>query len=557
VTSEGRTLAGISGNPGTGSQTFAYDGLRRVTSATLGGTTTTYGYDGDGNRTTVVVGATTTTYAYDTTDELVSVTGGISGSFTFDAYGNMTANAETSTAGATTYAYDTADRLLTIGPPGTIAKTAGFTYDALGRPSTRTVATTPQATVDTYSYAGTGKTVSRISTKVGNGTAVPLDGLLGADGSRLATNQNTGASFGWTLPDLHGNVAAVASSSLGTITDAIRYDAFGQVAASVTSSLPTPWRYQGRLLVDPTGATDLYDANARFYSPGLATFTQEDTVTGSAQDPLSTNRFLYAEGNPTSLVDPSGHFASTTRLFDEAMPGTRTVADVLASQDTRREGEFLWRQKHPHKATHRPVDVVPPAETHETGWQTPLNVGAKTTATGGDQWSVKWTPGGPVLVHEWIEVSVSVTTSVSNTSVSVSVNSHDLSINVGGRELLNVDPSSGALSLDAHGGQFETSSGELLSPGRRGEAAYYQGTVTPAFQTGFAAPGLIPGADWAAGYDTETRVLTREASDSITTSVRVHITATPLVLATPLLLNPEAWPAFGPVLAPAFRLAPA
>jgi len=331
VTSEGRTLAGISGNAGTGSQTFTYDGLRRVASANLGGTTTSYGYDGDGNRTTVVVGATTTAYTYDTTDELVSVTGGITGSFAFDAYGNMTANAETSAAGATTYAYDTADRLLTIGPPGTVAKTAGFTYDALGRPLTRNVATTPSATVDTYSYAGTGKVVSRISTKIGTGTAVPLDGLLGADGSRLATNQNSGAAFGWDLPDLHGNVAAVTSSSLGTITDALRYDAFGQVAASVTASLPTPWRYQGRLLVDPSGATDLYDAGARFYTPGLGMFTQQDTVTGSAQDPLSMNRFLYAEANPATFIDPDGHFTTSTRLFEGSTLGVRTESEVLAA----------------------------------------------------------------------------------------------------------------------------------------------------------------------------------------------------------------------------------
>jgi len=324
-------LAGISGNAGTGSQTFTYDGLRRVASANLGGTTTSYGYDGDGNRTTVVVGATTTAYTYDTTDELVSVTGGITGSFAFDAYGNMTANAETSAAGATTYAYDTADRLLTIGPPGTVAKTAGFTYDALGRPLTRNVATTPSATVDTYSYAGTGKVVSRISTKIGTGTAVPLDGLLGADGSRLATNQNSGAAFGWDLPDLHGNVAAVTSSSLGTITDALRYDAFGQVAASVTASLPTPWRYQGRLLVDPSGATDLYDAGARFYTPGLGMFTQQDTVTGSAQDPLSMNRFLYAEANPATFIDPDGHFTTSTRLFEGSTLGVRTESEVLAA----------------------------------------------------------------------------------------------------------------------------------------------------------------------------------------------------------------------------------
>ena len=79
------------------------------------------------------------------------------------------------------------------------------------------------------------------------------------------------------------------------------------MTASVTSALPTPWRYQGRLLVDPAGANDLYDAGARFYSPGLGVFTQLDTVQGSTLDPLSLNRYLYAAADPETLVDPDGH----------------------------------------------------------------------------------------------------------------------------------------------------------------------------------------------------------------------------------------------------------
>jgi hypothetical protein len=38
-------------------------------------------------------------------------------------------------------------------------------------------------------------------------------------------------------------------------------------------------------------------------------FTSLDTFAGSAQDPLSMNRFLYAEANPATLVDPTGHRA--------------------------------------------------------------------------------------------------------------------------------------------------------------------------------------------------------------------------------------------------------
>jgi RHS repeat-associated protein len=46
---------------------------------------------------------------------------------------------------------------------------------------------------------------------------------------------------------------------------------------------------------------------ARLYSPHLGTFTALDTVRGSAQDPISMNRFLYAHANPTTLIDPTGH----------------------------------------------------------------------------------------------------------------------------------------------------------------------------------------------------------------------------------------------------------
>jgi hypothetical protein len=46
----------------------------------------------------------------------------------------------------------------------------------------------------------------------------------------------------------------------------------------------------------------------------VGTFTQLDTVAGSAANPISMNRYLYAEANPTSFIDPSGH--SIARTFD-------------------------------------------------------------------------------------------------------------------------------------------------------------------------------------------------------------------------------------------------
>jgi RHS repeat-associated protein len=225
----------------------------------------------------------------------------------------MTTSAETFNSGTTAYTYDLGDRLTTITPPASMAGAQSFTLDALGRIATETVG----STTTTLSYVGTSKTVSRLATGATN-----VDSLLSSDGSRLATA--SGASFGWLTPDLHGDIAGASNSSFGTITDALRYDAFGTISAATTSALPTPWRYQGQLLVSPAGASDLYAAGARFYAPGLGAFTQLDTSQGGALNPLSMNRFVYAEANPETFTDPSGH---TTILVDDAY-GTTITTDA-------------------------------------------------------------------------------------------------------------------------------------------------------------------------------------------------------------------------------------
>jgi RHS repeat-associated protein len=110
------------------------------------------------------------------------------------------------------------------------------------------------------------------------------------------------------LPDLHGNLAAVVNAGETAILAATRYDPFGQTAAAYDSgaSFPVPWRFQGRLDISPD-SHPLYDFGARTYDPGSGAFTSLDTYAGSPADPLSLNRFAYAEANPWTLIDPDGH----------------------------------------------------------------------------------------------------------------------------------------------------------------------------------------------------------------------------------------------------------
>ena len=118
------------------------------------------------------------------------------------------------------------------------------------------------------------------------------------------------------------------------MTHATRHDPYGMTLVTGTGG-GTPvgadaWKYQGRLDVSPEGlATPLYDLSARFYAPGLSAFTQADTTMGTAQDPLSMNRFLYAEGNPATLIDPTGHRATACDVgYDCTNGGQQVVNDV-------------------------------------------------------------------------------------------------------------------------------------------------------------------------------------------------------------------------------------
>jgi len=291
VITEGRSLTGITGDPGTGLQSFSYDGASRVSGSTGLGTTHSYTYDLDGNRLTRVDGPITTSFTYDRTDELINQTiSGTTKGFVYDAFGNMTSSADSAST-LTTMAYDEANRLKSITPPSSPATT--FTLDALGRNMTRA---TNGTTTDSYAYLGTTETAY----ETGNATT---DAVYDAAGARVAIK--TGSTVSYVIFDLHGSVAALCPSGSTSLTDAYRYDPWGQVSSYGTAI--NPWRYRGLLDVSPDATNRLYDMGARYYSPGLGTFTTEDSVAGKAADPMSMNRFLYAEADPATLIDPDGH----------------------------------------------------------------------------------------------------------------------------------------------------------------------------------------------------------------------------------------------------------
>ncbi|HEV8280698.1 MAG TPA: LamG-like jellyroll fold domain-containing protein [Candidatus Limnocylindrales bacterium] len=353
TTLEGRSVPGAGSTiAGTYDQSFVYDKFGRLYSAALNSQTTTYAYDQDGNRTGVDAPGTANdlAFAYDRTDvPRQKLAGGPPLDFTVDAYGNLTGAAEGTSTTLTSYHYDRADHLTQIDPPGT-DPTADLTVDAFGRIATRTVA---GSTTETMSYLGTTEAVVRIA---GSATT---DAAISAKGDRTAVKVGTETRY--SLPDLHGNTAASLKATDGSLGEALRYDGFGKLVdaypGSGSASAFARWKFQANLDVSPT-ADALYENGFRFYSPGLGTFTGADTLIGQAENPLSTNRYLYAGASPWTLIDPTGHCATWIDGVCNDVRNGSTGNVTSSTKGTWGEGPTVWK---PQKQLPLLPSVVAPA----------------------------------------------------------------------------------------------------------------------------------------------------------------------------------------------------
>lgn len=127
------------------SATYGYDGLDRLTNASLRATTYGYGYDATGNRTTQNAGSTTRTYnTADTSNHLQSLTNP-SQTLGYDANGSLTSD------GTNQYTYDPRGRL---NQAITAAGTTTYQVNALGQRVRKTNSATNTDILYHYDTAG-------------------------------------------------------------------------------------------------------------------------------------------------------------------------------------------------------------------------------------------------------------------------------------------------------------------------------------------------------------------------------------------------------------------
>jgi RHS repeat-associated protein len=259
-------------------ESYSYDGLDRLTSASCTSWSHTYSYDKVGNRTS----KDSVTYTINTVNEVTSLSDGTS--FAYDANGNRIQK----TKGTDTwdYTYDYANRLTEVEKNST---TEGeYIYDGNGK----RIQVTENSETTMYIYSGATVLYEENST----GSATYIYGPVGRIAKRTTISQETNTFYYHTD---HGGSTRLATDSSKNIVAAVTYHPFGEPCTEEGSET---YLFNGKEM----DATGLYYYGARYYDPELGRFLTRDPLVGVSTNPETLNKYSYCANNPLKYIDPTG-----------------------------------------------------------------------------------------------------------------------------------------------------------------------------------------------------------------------------------------------------------
>ncbi|WP_162819205.1 RHS repeat-associated core domain-containing protein [Leifsonia aquatica] len=298
--------------------TYTYDLASRLTSwqpnappGQAAPARTTYTWGSVGNLIKSSDGSTTKSWTYDARNRLTQLQttnsqGTTSEAITSNARGDITA------IGDRTLKYDALDQLITDGG-------STYSYDALGR-LIGTGATS-------FQFDGLAK--DPISVSNGNVTTELLTRFANGEVA-LSENVPTNAR-GLVLANSHDDTVGQLTNT-GQLSARNAFTPFGTPTddSDIRSSpRTTSFGFQGDWTDPTTGAVNM---GARWYQPSLGTFLTRDTVDLPIQGSTSTNRYLYANANPVSANDPSGHCVNVPQTCPAPGQKVYTLPGITSNQ---------------------------------------------------------------------------------------------------------------------------------------------------------------------------------------------------------------------------------
>ena len=105
------------------------------------------------------------------------------------------------------------------------------------------------------------------------------------------------------------------------------YDEYGNLESNATQGFLNETTYTGSVTDKSTG---LQYMSARYYDAENGRFLTQDTYTGNPYDPWTQHLYAYCGNNPTSMVDPTGHwFWDISKIVKNIMHTVNKVMNAV------------------------------------------------------------------------------------------------------------------------------------------------------------------------------------------------------------------------------------
>jgi RHS repeat-associated protein len=122
--------------------------------------------------------------------------------------------------------------------------------------------------------------------------------------------------------DALGSVRALSDGN--SVTDTYDYDAYGEIRTR-TGTTENSFMFTGEQYDEETGN---YYLRARYYNPSSGQFISRDSWEGDDRNPITLNKYAYANSNPVMYTDPSGKFAIFEIMWSQAIVETMASTAV-------------------------------------------------------------------------------------------------------------------------------------------------------------------------------------------------------------------------------------
>lgn len=270
------------------SQTFSYDVLNRLVSATGNYGTLGYTYDANGNRLIQTSGAAVTSYSYAPHSNILTAikTGSMLQTVSTTAAGNID-GFSSALGSVTSLAYNQANRLAATS--GISGESTQYTYDEFGH-RFRKIGSSTATTLYQYDLAG------HLLEETDGQDHARVDYIYLGDRPLATINPAAGKVY-YFQDDRLGTPQVVTDASQA-VKWATTYQPFGQTS-SIPALISQNLRLPGQEFDLETG---LNHNGFRDYAPTLGRYLESDPI-GLAG---GLNTFAYAETNPVTQMDQLG-----------------------------------------------------------------------------------------------------------------------------------------------------------------------------------------------------------------------------------------------------------